>query len=103
MIGSRGILGSTSSSKIHSATAGETVVGFMQGNFNLLISGFWHQGSILNEVDEEAEARPPKIFALHQIYPNPFKPQTAYSMICLLNAGGFALKFSMSPVRACNY
>jgi hypothetical protein len=77
VIGSGGILGSTSASKIHSATAGETFVGFMQGNNNLLLSGFWQQGFIFDDVDEKAEVNPPKTFALYQNYPNPFNPQTA--------------------------
>jgi len=77
VIGSGGILGATSSSKIHSATAGETFVGFMQGNNNLLLSGFWQPGMVFTDVDEKAEVNPPKAFALHQNYPNPFNPQTA--------------------------
>jgi len=76
VIGSGGIIGATNSSKLHSATAGETVVGFMQGTNYLLLSGFWHQGSIFDEVNEKAEAHLPKSFALHQNYPNPFNPQT---------------------------
>jgi len=77
VIGSGGILGATSSSNIHSASAGETVVGFMQGTNYLLLSGFCHQGSIFNEVDEKPDVIRPKTFALHQNYPNPFNPQTA--------------------------
>jgi len=77
VIGSGGILGAISSSNIHSATAGETVVDFMQGNNYLLLSGFWHQGSIFNDVDGKTEVNPPNTFVLHQNYPNPFNPQTA--------------------------
>ncbi len=77
VIGSGGILGSASSNKIHFATAGETAVGFMQGNNNLLLSGFWQPRIVFTGVDEKLAVNHPKTFALYQNYPNPFNPQTA--------------------------
>jgi hypothetical protein len=77
VIGSGGVLGSTNASKIHSATAGETVVGFMQGENSLLLSGFWQPGYIFDDVNENTKVHPPNAFVLHQNYPNPFNPQTA--------------------------
>lgn len=79
VIGSGGVLKATGANYHHSATAGETIVGGMQGANNLLLSGFWlpaeYYGYIGVEQQEMADM--PKTFELHQNYPNPFNPQTA--------------------------
>jgi len=78
VIGSGGVIHATSPSYIHSATAGEALVGGMQGPNNLLLSGFWLPAGLgPTEVEQGRElSTVPTTFALQQNYPNPFNPQT---------------------------
>ena len=78
VIGSGGVIHATSPSYIHSATAGEALVGGMQGANNLLLCGFWLPAGLgPTEVEQGKElSTEPTTFALQQNYPNPFNPQT---------------------------
>ncbi len=77
VIGSGGVISSTSTNFIHRATAGETCVADMQGANHIMLSGFWQ--TVVFEptgVDQEDAEDLPTTFELHQNYPNPFNPQT---------------------------
>jgi hypothetical protein len=76
VFGSGGIIGASSANQRHHATAGQTIVGGMQGTSNLLLSGFWFAGSVPVGVRADEPITIPTDFKLHQNYPNPFNPET---------------------------
>lgn len=77
VIGSGGVMGSSSSSHYHSATAGEEIAGVSFSENNILLSGYWQTEDFLpTAIADNNEAASPNLFKLHQNYPNPFNPQT---------------------------
>lgn len=76
VFGSGGIIGASSANQRHHATAGQTLVGGMQGTNNILLSGFWLAGGLPVGVHAEEPIAIPTEFKLHQNYPNPFNPET---------------------------
>lgn len=77
VIGSGGIMSASGTNYIHSATAGETVVGGVQSANNFLLSGFWNTPILGSTgVQQKENAIVPKACELYQNYPNPFNPQT---------------------------
>ena len=77
VMGSGGVLYSSSQNYFHSATTGEVIVGGVISANHFMISGFWARPFLEpNDVDNRIDAAIPSKYQLHQNYPNPFNPTT---------------------------
>ncbi len=75
--GSGGVLFSHNEQNFHYATAGESIIGNVANENNLLRSGFWgYPLPGISGTEEHARAAVPDAFQLYQNYPNPFNPTT---------------------------
>ncbi len=77
VIGSGGVINSSSQIYFHSATGGEVIVGGIGSTKHFMNSGFWRTPYLeLVEVDFKTHATIPRKYQLYQNYPNPFNPTT---------------------------
>jgi len=76
VIGSGGVFGAHNGSGWHSATIGQSFVGFMEGPNHFHIIGYWQPGELWVNVEEAIPVLIPTAFELHQNCPNPFNPKT---------------------------
>jgi hypothetical protein len=75
--GSGGIFYSQNSQYHHSATAGESILGFAQTENFILRSGFWIFPQFgPTAVNDKNQYLTPASYQLYQNYPNPFNPST---------------------------
>ena len=67
----------TGSSNKITGTVGQSLTGNINGQSNLIKSGFWEQTNFLiTSVEGTNDKTIPKEFRLYQNYPNPFNPST---------------------------
>ena len=67
----------TGSSNKITGTVGQSLIGNLSNQSNLIRSGFWEQTTVLiTGVEKPDDKTLPKEFNLYQNYPNPFNPST---------------------------
>ena len=67
----------TGSSNKIVGTVGQSLIGNISNQNNLIKSGFWEQASgLITDVETPGNKTLPKEFSLYQNYPNPFNPST---------------------------
>ncbi len=77
VLGSGGMMGASSSGKLHFATAGEEIINGSSSANYFLIAGFWAAEDFLpTDVSYPENNAIPARFQLRQNFPNPFNPQT---------------------------
>jgi hypothetical protein len=67
----------TGNSNKITGTVGQSLIGNMSNQSNLIKSGFWEQANgLITDVEVLDDKTLPKVFKLYQNYPNPFNPST---------------------------
>ena len=67
----------TGNSNKITGTVGQSLIGNISNQNNLIKSGFWEQANgLITDVEELDDKTIPKEFKLYQNYPNPFNPST---------------------------
>jgi Secretion system C-terminal sorting domain len=76
VVANGGVVLTGSSNKII-GTVGQSLIGNISNQSNLIKSGFWEQASgLITDVETPGNKTLPKEFSLYQNYPNPFNPST---------------------------